>query len=172
MMRDTTCELLHAALGKDRGRTIAEVGLSWCPHMLKDEARWLGSVLAGLDDAELFPLVDVGSSTEEVRVVHQPWIDELVFAPLRRRGRILHQDLKARPGVDIVGDLAEPSVQSELRRIGVRSVLCTNVLEHVPTDRRAAACTAMADLVPPGGHLLVTVPRAFPYHPDPIDTGF
>ncbi len=51
-----------------------------------------------------------------------------------------------------------------------RTLLCCNVLEHVVGP--AAICTQLERLIPSGGHIVVTVPNRFPYHPDPIDTMF
>jgi SAM-dependent methyltransferase len=49
-------------------------------------------------------------------------------------------------------------------------VLCTSVLEHV-TDVYAAAAT-LRHLTAAGGYLLITVPRSYPPHRSPIDTGY
>jgi hypothetical protein len=48
--------------------------------------------------------------------------------------------------------------------------LCTSLLEQVPD--RAAVIRNLHSMTRPGGHVIVTVPRRYPYHPDPIDTGF
>jgi SAM-dependent methyltransferase len=49
-------------------------------------------------------------------------------------------------------------------------VLCTSVLEHV-TDVHTAAAT-LRQLTAAGGYLLITVPRSYPPHRSPIDTGY
>ena len=51
-----------------------------------------------------------------------------------------------------------------------RTVFCNNVLEHVPDP--ALFAQRCFDLLPPGGRLVVTVPRSYPHHRDPIDTMF
>lgn len=137
--------------------------------MLEVEARWLRDRLAELPAAQLSPLLNLGSSDLHFRTAVQPWIDREVFAPLRARGvAVVHSDLKAAPGVDIVADaLGEPGFAA-LRAVGARALLCCNMFEHV-TDR-AALARRCAALVPPGGLLVVTVPASYPYHPDPIDT--
>jgi hypothetical protein len=141
--------------------------------MLKNEARWLGRALSVLPDGDLFPMVNVGSSTRALREVAQPWIHEEVFRPLALRGgRVIHQDLKAEDGVDLVGDLNDPACWREVTALAPRSVFCSNVLEHVPVATRDALCERMVALVPAGGYLVLSVPRAFPYHPDPLDTRF
>lgn len=138
--------------------------------MLRQEARWIGDWLASIDDDVLFPIINVGSHTQHFRTKEQPWIDQHVFAPLRRRGRVIHTDLREAEGVDVVGDLTEPGFRDQLRDLGARSLLCCNLLEHVP-DRPTIAA-ALQDLVAPGGCAVVSVPFRFPYHADPIDTMF
>lgn len=135
------------------------------------EARWISKTLLGLPPAEVSPLVNVGSSTGEFREVRQPHIDREVFAPLRAaKIQIVHADLKSAPGVDVAGDLMDEGVQATLRARGCRTVLSSNLLEHVRDPRAFAG--AMRALVPKGGYLVVTVPRSYPFHADPIDTGF
>ncbi|RKH11128.1 methyltransferase domain-containing protein [Corallococcus sp. CA053C] len=139
--------------------------------MLKSEARWLSRQLQALDVARGSPLLNVGSSTRYFREVQQPFIHRELFAPWQRRGgRVIHQDLKPDDGVDVVGSLMDPECLARLASWSPRSVCCTNVLEHV--EDRVAFARQLASLVAPGGVLLVTVPRAFPWHPDPIDTMF
>lgn len=139
--------------------------------MLKKEAEWIAAELGRLDDASLFPLVNLGSSTARVREVEQPFVDEIVFAPLRRRGGAIHHvDAKAAEGVDLALDFSLDSAWERLAALGPRAILCSNVFEHVP-DRPLLA-RRLTHLLRPAAHVLVTVPRAFPHHPDPIDTGF
>jgi hypothetical protein len=138
--------------------------------MLVKEAHWIAQQLAHITDGDLFPLLNVGSSTAKFRTETQPHIDQLVFSPLLRRGQIWHADLKAAPGVDIVGDLGSDATIKRIQALGIRTALISNVLEHVP-DLRALA-RAIADLVPHGGYIVVTGPQRFPYHPDPIDNRF
>ncbi|MCP3164446.1 methyltransferase domain-containing protein [Myxococcus qinghaiensis] len=139
--------------------------------MLKPEAQWLGHQLDVLELSRVSPLLNVGSSTRYFREVQQPWIDEELFAPLRRRGgTVLHQDLKPEEGVDVVGDLMDPDCVARLAALGTRSVCCTSVLEHV--EDRVAFARRLSELVAPEGVLVLSVPHAFPWHPDPIDTLF
>jgi SAM-dependent methyltransferase len=139
--------------------------------MLREEARWLGEQLAAIDPTTLFPLCNLGSSTAQFRTVVQPWIDGQVFAPARAAAHaVVHVDLKAADGVDLVGDVGDPELSAELRRRGLRGVLCSNLLEHV--DELPAMCRMVWALVPRGGVLVVTVPYRYPRHEDPIDNGF
>lgn len=139
--------------------------------MLPEEARWLHGQLRALAPADVYPMCDVGSSTHELRAVRQPWIDRYVLGLARERaGRVVHVDIKAAPGVDLVGDLGDRRFVERLRAMGFRSVLCCNLLEHVRDRERI--CAALRSIVAVGGYVIVTVPRRFPYHEDPIDTMF
>jgi len=139
--------------------------------MRPTEARWIAAQLLELDPKAISPLVNIGSSTREFREVRQPHIEREIFAPLRARGvDVIHTDLKAQDGVDIAGDLFDPAVQAALHARTPRSALTSNLLEHVTKPAELAA--AIGALVEPGGILIATVPRSYPYHADPIDTGF
>lgn len=139
--------------------------------MRPSEARWIAAQLAVLSDQELSPLLNVGSSTAEFREIRQPHIDREIFAPLRARGiSVAHADLKSAPGVDVAGDVLRPDIQAALRARDPRVVLTSNLLEHVPD--RVAFAEALRALLPVGRILIATVPRSYPYHADPIDTGF
>lgn len=133
--------------------------------MLRAEAAWLERELRQLPVADLSPLLSVGSGHAEL-TADQPWIHEVVYRPLAERGvRVLHHELEPGPGVDVAGDLGDPAT---LAGLDVRSVMCCNVLEHLPDPATVAA--TIGGLVAPGGYAVVTVPRRYPYHPGPIDT--
>lgn len=137
--------------------------------MLPREAQKLGEMLSRMPLEQVSPLVNLGSSTRSFREHQQPYIQQFIFTPLDRRGvRAVHADLKQDEGVDIVGDVYDPSFQRQVKAIEPRLILCCNMLEHVVDRARfAAACSG---LLPPGGYLLLSVPYSFPYHMDPIDT--
>ena len=139
--------------------------------MFQKEAAWLAQRLAGYSAEALSPVLNLGSSTEEFRSKTQPWIDELIFAPLRQRNvQVIHCDLKQAPGVDLTHNILEEEGFAALKALQPRTVLLCNILEHVLEPglltRRAL------DVLQPGGRLIVTVPRSYPHHRDPIDTMF
>jgi hypothetical protein len=135
------------------------------------EAEWLGARMSSLAPSELFPLLNVGSSTHSFRTAVQPWIDEQIFAPLRAvGGQVVHLDIKDDDGVDVVGDLLDPDLLPRLAPLKIRSILVSNLFEHV-TDREAIAA-ALLRLVPAGGFIIVSGPQSYPFHADPIDTLF
>src|SRR5437016_14016284 len=100
---------------------------------------WLAQRLASRPPAELVPLLTVGSATGEFRTRTQPWIDQNIFAPIRARGgAVYHLDIKAAEGVDIVGDLFDPAFLDRIAKMQVKSILVSNLFEHV-TNRQAIA---------------------------------
>lgn len=139
--------------------------------MLQKEARWLGETIYRYDPSMLFPMLNFGSSTEEFRTRTQPWIDRFVFAPARKkRLKVVHMDMKAAPGVDIVGDLFDAETTAHLAAMRFKSILCSNLLEHV--EDRGRISKLLESLVSPSGYIIVSCPYRYPYHPDPIDTGY
>ena len=137
--------------------------------MFEAEAIRLREILLQRDD--ISPLLNLGSSTGAFRTLTKPHIERELFGPLRQAGvAVTHCDRKAGEGVDVPGDLRDPSLFSRLRSMGFRCVLISNVLEHVRD--RAAVAAACEDIVGPGGLVLATAPSSYPFHADPIDTGF
>jgi len=136
-----------------------------------NEAKWFAEALRRHATETLTPILNLGSSTEDYRTVVCPHIDSVLLKPLRERGvRILHADLKAHEGVDIVGDVSDERIRARIQSEHVRTVFCNNLLEHV--DDVPAMCNTIAALCPPNGLLCISVPRDYPYHPDPIDNEF
>ena len=130
--------------------------------MLPEEARWLGQHISSVEVNRLSPMLNIGSSTGRFVTRAQPWIDEFVFAPLRARGvQVLNSDLKAAPGVDLVGDLEDPRFLEELSKQELKSLLCSHLLEHVRSPARIAR--TLAGAVVPGGFLFVTGPYRYPF---------
>jgi hypothetical protein len=133
------------------------------------EACWLCRALDGFAPERLTPLLNIGSSSAAFREEAQPWTEDRLFRPLRRRGvDIVHVDMRDVPGVDVRADLTDPADLPRLRALAPKAVLCCNLLEHVTLpDRLAQHCL---DLLEGGGLVFVTVPFSYPYHRDPIDT--
>jgi hypothetical protein len=137
--------------------------------MFDTEAARVCEILLGA--GEVSPLLNLGSSTREFREVAKPHIDARLFAPLCTAGvAVVHSDLKTGEGVDVAGDILDPEVRARLKAMGFRSILISNMLEHVRD--RAAVAAACEEIVGAGGLILATVPSSFPYHADPIDTGY
>lgn len=136
--------------------------------MRPEEAAYIRDALADFPAEAISPVLEIGSSTLAFRTIDKPHIDRDVHEPLKRRGvRIVTTDLLA-DGVEIVGDVFDPQIQSRLKDVKARSLLCCNILEHIE-DREAFAAVC-DELLSPGGLMVVSVPQSYPYHLDPIDT--
>jgi ubiquinone/menaquinone biosynthesis C-methylase UbiE len=132
-----------------------------------DESLWIRDALSRASLRAGMTVLDIGSSTAAFRTVVQPHIEQNVFAPLRAHGlSIVHLDARAEPGVDIVTDVT--TLHGVDRTFDV--VLCTSLLEHVV--ERQQILGNIKRVVAPSGLLVLTVPRRYPLHNDPIDTGF
>lgn len=137
--------------------------------MLLEEAQWLNRQLRNLRPDDLYPMCNLGSSTEHYRRVQQAYIDKYLFAPARMKNlEVIHVDAVDAPGVDLVADLTDSTLPARLAQYNIRSVMCCNLLEHV-SDRMIVSALILS-LLKPGGYLIATVPYRFPYHEDPIDT--
>lgn len=137
--------------------------------MFDVEAARLREILLG--QRAVSPLLNLGSSTAAFRETAKPHIQRELFAPLAAAGiAVVHSDLKQAEGVDLAGDILDPAVQRDLKARGFKCVLLANLLEHVRD--RAAVAAACEEIVGPDGLILATAPSSFPFHADPIDTGF
>ena len=139
--------------------------------MFVEESIWIRGGLEKADLREGMTLLDVGSSTERFRRLHQPFIDYEIFRPLRRRGvRIVHVDARRDEGVDVVCNLADPATEPEAAGLEpAHAVLASNLLEHVLD--RDLVLTRIKRLTRPGGIIVVTVPNLLPVprRPDRYD---
>ncbi|MBJ24454.1 MAG: methyltransferase type 11 [Euryarchaeota archaeon] len=141
--------------------------------MLFEEAKFIGNLMHELNPEDVFPLCNLGSSNEELAKIRQPWIDKFIFEPAREKGyKVVNVDIKKHPGVDLVGDVTNPEFMKKLKKIGFKSVICSNLLEHVPNESRSEICNSLIELIPKKGYFFISGPYKFPYHPDPIDTMF
>src|SRR5262245_43592599 len=100
--------------------------------MFKREAEEIGRWIGPLPASEITPVVDLGSSGAAYRQDERPWIDQEIFAPLRKRDvRIVYLDIYDNPGVDLVADLLNDDDLKRVAEVRPGLVLIANVLEHV-----------------------------------------
>lgn len=139
--------------------------------MQEVEAKWIEETLRAFPAEELSPILDIGSQTLAFRTQEKPYIQNDLFAPLMARGiSIIHSDLQEGEGIDLSANLLEEEGFKQIKATAPRTIFCNNVLEHVLDPAEFAnRCFA---LLPPGGRLIITVPRSYPHHRDPIDTMF
>jgi len=138
--------------------------------MSNEEALWIANLISK-DEDNFFPLLNLGSSTKDFRANIQPWIDEIIFNPLRNKGRqVFHSDLKKENGVDLVGNIFEKEFAEQLKNMNFKSIICSNVLEHIIDV--SSFCYAIESIASSGTYIFMTAPNLYPYHKDPIDTKF
>jgi SAM-dependent methyltransferase len=138
--------------------------------MFIEESKWIADIISKYEKS-FFPLLNLGSSTKEFREKIQPWINEIIFEPLSKKGlQVIHSDIKLDEGVDIAGDIFDEKFAKQLKDMNFQSVICSNVLEHIEDVN--SFCNALEQIMPSGGNIIVTVPNLYPYHKDPIDTKF
>jgi hypothetical protein len=137
--------------------------------IFKEEAEWVSRKIREISRSrQIHRVLNIGSSTLDFQNSDQPHISTYLLSSLHQSGiDICNVDLKSGSGVEIVGDLLNPEIQEKIKQLGFEIVLCTNVLEHVPDLASFAA--ALEKLVPANGWLIVSVPKIYPYHNDPID---
>lgn len=137
--------------------------------MRPEEADMLAQWVRELGLARGSVCLNLGSSTKEFREQAQPHVAQRFIRPLESDGiRFVHCDMKQAEGVDEIGDILDPGFRSKLRGYGASLLVCSNLLEHLTEPEQFAR--ACGELVNEGSHALFSVPRNYPYHPDPIDT--
>lgn len=137
--------------------------------MRKEEAVKIASIISDLELSGGSVCLNIGSSSRWFREKKQPHISSLLINPLVSCGiKFINCDLKNEPGVDLVGDVLNPTFQKEMSLIKPDILLCCNVLEHLKDAKSFAS--ACSKIVQPGGYIIISVPLSYPYHPDPIDT--
>jgi hypothetical protein len=128
------------------------------------ESEWVIDALQPIIDG-LNTAIDVGAGNARYRGRAQ---NRLVHDFLRERSVRL-MTLDADGSCDVCADLTDARTMPA--SIGTFDlVLCTSVLEHVPDVYAAAAM--LRRLTAACGYLLITVPRNYPRHRSPIDTGY
>lgn len=135
--------------------------------MFIDESRWIREKLSVIELPPDSEVLNIGSSDQSF-LSTQPHIEENVMAPLRARGaRIVNLDIRPARAGDYSADITDRELPGKVGQ-RFRLVMCTSLLEHVAD--RDAAFSNIAALAEEGGYILLTVPRNYPLHLDPIDT--
>ena len=136
--------------------------------MLIEEAIWIGEELKKISKPN-YKFLNIGSSNLKHRNIVQPHMNEYIFKPLcLKKVKIIHTDIKADEGVDLVGDLTDQNFINELYNETFDGIICTNLLEHI-IDKKLIINT-IDKVLKKGAYCLITVPYNYPYHIDPIDT--
>jgi len=139
--------------------------------MRLEEAKRIGQIICPLN---IKSCINLGSGNVAHLIASKPWVNSHLFSPLAGRGiPIIHADLYDYPGVDCRINLTQPADFRILdRQPGPRLFILGNVLEHVPNDQRLNIMNSLTSYMVRGDHLIMSVPQSYPYHADPIDTGY
>jgi len=136
--------------------------------MLRKESEWYREVIETRVRSNSLVL-NIGSSTKYVAEVRQPYIQKNVLDALAEKHCVIKNvDIKESEGVDIVGDISNPSFAAELRALEPDVIICANTLEHI--ENREIFSKSLASLLGDQTLLIISAPHTFPYHADPIDT--
>jgi hypothetical protein len=138
--------------------------------MLPKEARWINRVINKKLQSIDGTVINLGSSSVEFISYNQPYIKDLVLDPLRKQFNLINVDIKSDANVQLVADFLTAKGQSLIKEKQARVFLVSNLLEHVPNA--VEGIEKLKSLMEPGTFLILTGPRTFPYHPDPIDNMF
>ncbi len=139
--------------------------------MLVKESEWLFENISQLntDENHIFPLGNIGSSDEKQLQI-QPWVYHKLMNPLKELGKVFNVDIKQSKDVDFCGDLLDPKFIEELKKSGIQSILCANILTNIQSKETFA--NSIIDVIPENGFIFVSVSNRFPYVADPVDTLF
>jgi hypothetical protein len=139
--------------------------------MLLNESIWIKNTIEYLEQKGVVGVtLNLGSSTSEFIAQQQPYITTNVLQKITRLGSIVNVDIKNEVGVDLVLDFLNPSDLQELIALNATVTLVSNLLEHIPDPE--GGIHALTKLVKKDNYLILTGPKRYPYHPDPIDNRF
>jgi hypothetical protein len=114
--------------------------------------------------------INIGSSTADFIDVSQPYIRRYVLDPLSENFKIKNVDIKVQDGVDLVSDFTTQNGQELIKKLGGNLYLISNLLEHIPDYM--VGIESIKSMLKSGDLLILSGPKSFPYHPDPIDNMF
>ena len=114
--------------------------------------------------------VNIGSSTSEFIDKSQPYIRSHVLNPLSKNFKVKNVDIKNQKGVDLVADFTTRNGQVLIKELKANLYLISNLLEHIPDY--SLGVRSIKNMLKKGDILILSGPKSFPYHPDPIDNKF
>ena len=140
--------------------------------MLLKEAEWINTQIEKLPAGmETNFCVNLGSSTSDFVMESQPYIFDLVVNPLASKfKKVINVDIKDAQGVDLIANFLTAEGRSDILKIKPKVYLVSNLLEHIPSPTQGAE--SLISMLRPGDILILTGPRFYPFHPDPIDNKF
>ncbi len=138
--------------------------------MLVKEAQKINGYIETFLGGKKGIVINIGSSTSEFVDISQPYIRNLVLNPLSLNFKILNIDIKSQEGVDLVADFTEQNGQEQIKKLEGNLYLISNLLEHIPDYM--IGIESIKSMLKSGDLLILSGPKSFPYHADPIDNMF
>ena len=116
--------------------------------------------------------INLGSGNVNQIRIRKPWVFQNIFDFLYARGcKTIHADMTDWDNVDRVIDLTDSKSLEFCANLPCPKVfVLANVLEHVPRNFHSRISASIYEQMAGGDYLIITVPHAYPFHPDPIDT--
>jgi len=139
--------------------------------MRLEEAKLIGEIIRSL---QVESCINLGCGQIMKLLTDKPWVEQYLFEPLRKQDvPVIHVDLFDYPGVNYQIDLTRPVeldiLNNEPRP---RLFILGNVLEHIQDDKREVMINTLINYMETDDHLIISVPNTYPFHADPIDTGY
>ena len=138
--------------------------------MLINEAKKINEYIETFLKGKKGIAINIGSSTTDFIDISQPYIRKFVLNPLSLNFKILNIDIKSQEGVDLVADFTTLEGQKSIASLNGNLYLISNLLEHIPDYN--LGIQSISKLLNSGDVLILSGPKSFPYHPDPIDNMF
>lgn len=136
--------------------------------MLKNESLWIKQFLPTIISEDALPILNVGSSTSHYRKVTQPYVQENIFSHFAdEKSQVIHLDMKADQGVDLVGNLYDPVFLQKIKQLKIKTVFCNNILMYLDQGSRQKLAEIFYAIIPEGGYLVISNSCIFPSAPDP-----
>lgn len=136
--------------------------------MLKNESLWIQKYLPIIIAEQALPVLNVGSSTSYYRQTAQPHVQQNIFSHFEEEKlQVIHLDMKAAAGVDLVGNLYDPEFLNKIKELKIKTVFCNNTLMYLNSERRRDLADIFYNLIHAGGYLMVSNSHIFPAAPDP-----
>jgi len=138
--------------------------------MLVNEAKWINNIITSRLNNLNGTAVNLGSSSLEFIKYNQPYIENLVIKPISKYFKLVNVDIKIDSNIQLKADFLTDSGQETIKQLHAKVFLVSNLLEHIPNA--LDGINQLKKLVESNSYIILTGPRSFPYHPDPIDNMF
>jgi hypothetical protein len=138
--------------------------------MLLNEAKWINNIIASHLNNFNGTAVNLGSSSLDFIKYNQPYIENLVLKPISKNFKLINVDVKVDSNIQLVADFLTDSGQKTIKEQHAKVFLVSNLLEHIPAA--LDGINQLKKLVESNSYIILTGPKSFPYHPDPIDNMF